>query len=167
MTNTGMGMDSLLLKLGLLLALPLLVACAAGPAQQQVALPLLHFQKTPCLGRCPSYEATVYTNGQIRYKGYEHTALSDTATMVFGKADLDALKTELEALQAMPLQDAYLTQWSDMPSTYTTFYQNGKETKRVKHQEGGPEALLQFQEKLHQKLMQLAEAEAQRRLPRY
>lgn len=158
-------MDSLVLKLGLLLTLPLLVACAAGPVQQQVPVPLLHFQKTPCLGTCPSYEATVYTDGRIHYRGYEHTALNDTATFVLGKTELEDVISALESLKSTQLRDAYLTNWSDMPSTITTFFENGKESQRVKHQESGPEILLQFQEKVHRMLMQLVESEARRRLP--
>lgn len=158
-------METLLLKGFVLLGISLLVACAAGPAQRQNSVPLLHFQKTPCLGTCPSYEATVYTDGRVRYQGYDHVALTDSANFTLSKAELASLMAEIKALRTTPLRDTYLTQWSDMPSTISTFYQNGKEVQSVKHQEGGPDALLQFQEKIHLRLMQLAKEEAYRRLP--
>ncbi|MFD2247783.1 DUF6438 domain-containing protein [Pontibacter ruber] len=134
--------------------------------KQKNAQVFLIFQKTPCFGICPSYEATIYENGSITYVGWEHVPLKDTVELHLSAPEVKSLQEEVKQLNYSELQDAYLTQWSDMPSTYSTFYANGKEVKRVKHQEGGPEKLLQFQEHLHKRIMDLVEAEAIRRLPK-
>ncbi|MHC2993672.1 hypothetical protein OB13_19595 [Pontibacter sp. HJ8] len=162
-----------LLSLFLLSLLPFLSLAVLGScrspqisAQPQSNTPFLLFQKTPCLGVCPSYEAAIATNGTIRYVGWEHVPVKDTVYFRLQEAEMKALRQEVEQLNIPALSSTYLTDWSDMPSTITTFYQDGKEVKRVKQEEGGPQALLTFQENLHQRIMKLVEAEAQKRLPR-
>ncbi|MDX5420556.1 MAG: DUF6438 domain-containing protein, partial [Hymenobacteraceae bacterium] len=128
--------------------------------------PFLLFQKTPCLGICPAYEATVYENGSIRYVGWDHVPVKDTVTFQFSPEEMKELREEVGKLDYLNLQETYLTDWSDMPATISTFYENNREVKRVKHQEGGPQPLRDYQEKLHKRLMKLVEEEYKRRLPR-
>lgn len=159
---------SVLIKLCMILiSLPLAIGCSAAQnsKQKQPDAPFLLFQKTPCFGICPSYEATIHENGSIRYVGWEHVPVIDTVTFQFSPEEMKELRQEVERLDYPSLKDTYLTDWSDMPSTISTFYKSGKEVKRVKHQEGGPQSLLDFQENLHQRIMKLVEEEAKRRLP--
>lgn len=156
------------MKLSLLLLTTVfgLIACRARPTvTQHPAQPLLVFQKTPCLGICPFYEAHIATDGSILFIGREHVPVVDTVHFQLAPAELKALRQEIDKLNVSQLRDSYMTEWSDMPSTISTFYENGKEVKRVKHQEGGPQALLDFQDRLHRRLMEFAEAEAKKRLP--
>ena len=162
-------MDTLLylLKIGLGLGLVLATSCSSAqkrPAQVADS-PLIHFQKTPCLGTCPSYEATIMENGTIRFVGYSDVPVVDTVTFTLTTQQLEAIREDISKIDYTSLRDTYLTNWSDMPSAITTFYKAGKEVKRVKQEEGGPKALLDFQEKVHTLLMRLAEDEAKRRLP--
>ncbi|MCP2044149.1 DUF6438 domain-containing protein [Pontibacter sp. HSC-36F09] len=156
-----------LLKLGLGLGLILATGCSAAQNSnmQSTDTPLLHFQKTPCLGTCPSYEATILENGSIRYTGYSDVPVIDTVVFTLSKQQLEELRQKIAELNYTSLKDTYLTNWSDMPSTITTFYKAGKEIKRVKQEEGGPKLLLDFQEKVHTLIMGLADAEAKRKLP--
>ncbi|MBD1397562.1 hypothetical protein H9Q13_10320 [Pontibacter sp. JH31] len=161
--------ETFFLKIWLILScLPLAIGCSASQntKQKQTDEPYLFFQKTPCLGICPSYEATIQEDGSIRYVGWEHVPVKDTAYFKFTPEEMKELRDEVENLNYLSLQPVYLTDWSDMPSTITAFYNEGQEEKRVKHQEGGPKELLVFQEALHKRLMSLAEEEARRRLPR-
>lgn len=164
---------SALLLLSSLSLLPFLTLAVLGgcrspqsTVQAQSDNPFLHFQKTPCLGVCPSYEAAIATDGTIRYVGWEHVPVKDTVYFQLQEEEMKALRQEVEQLNIPALRSAYLTDWSDMPSTITTFYQDGKELKRVKQEEGGPQPLLIFQENLHQRIMKLVEEEARKRLPR-
>lgn len=113
--------------------------------QQYKPQPLLLFQKTPCFGSCIAYNATIYSDGSIAYVPYEKGAPQDTLPLQLKEQEFQQLKQEMQALNHKTLQSSYLSGWSDGSSTYLTFYENGKEVKRVKHQEGGPEALIQFQ----------------------
>jgi hypothetical protein len=150
------------LLLPLFLLLCLTMACTASSARQSPdtnnpSLPLLHFQKTPCLGTCPAYNAMIYEDGSITFSAVKRAVAQDTLYFNLTSQELQQLQQQLEALHFEQLQNAYLSQWSDMPATYITFYEAGKEAKRVKHQEGGPENLLQVQEWLHQLVWQRAE----------
>ena len=162
-------MDTLvmLFKWSLGLGLSLAIGCSAThhSGNQQQNTPFLHFQKTPCLGICPSYEATIMESGRIRYIGYKHVPLLDTASFELSPQMLEELRQDVAALEYTTLNDTYLTDWSDMPSTFTTFYEQGKEAKRIVQEEGGPQPLLDFQQKVHTLLMGLAEQEAKDRLP--
>ena len=133
--------------------------------RQEQAMPLLHFQKTTCLGSCPAYQAHIATDGQVIFIGFAHVPTTDSLFFQLSAIQLDSLKTEIDALNYTTLQDLYPTQWSDMPSTHTTFYKDGKEVKHVKHREGGPETLRNFQNWLDKILLAMAEAEAYKRLP--
>jgi hypothetical protein len=150
------------LLLLLLALLSLIKACTSSSARQSTginlpSLPLLHLQKTPCLGTCPAYNAIIYEDGSISYVAFRRALAQDTLHFTLTGQEVQQLQQKLQALHYKQLQNAYLTQWSDMSATYITFYEAGKEVKRVKHQEGGPEQLIQFQEWLHQLVWQRAE----------
>ncbi len=125
----------------------------AGQANQ----PLLLFQKSPCLGTCPAYNATIYQDGSISFVEFRNALAQDTIQLQLSEEELQQLKQELERLNYKDLQDSYLTNWSDISTTYLTFYEAGKEVKQVRHEEGGPQELIQFQEWLHTLIWQRAE----------
>jgi len=127
------------------------------PGAAQTPQPFLLFQKTPCYGFCPAYDAKIYEDGGINYIGYRNAPVEDTLQLCLPKQDLLQLKKAAKALNYTSLQSAYRSQRTDQPSTYVTFYQNGREVKRIRHQEGGPEQLLQFQEMLDNLVMRLVE----------
>ncbi|MHA6247726.1 DUF6438 domain-containing protein [Pontibacter sp. CAU 1760] len=135
-----------------------LVGACAKPAAQTITAqdaaisPLLLFQKTPCLGLCPAYNATIYQDGRVVYVPFKNALAQDTLLMQMGRAEMDSLTKRIEKLDYHALDNTYLSGWSDISSTYTTFYQDGQAAKRIKHQEGGPEQLLQFQNWVHQLL---------------
>lgn len=128
-------------------------------------MPLLHFQKTTCFGSCPAYQATIATDGHVMFAGFAHVPSTDTLLFKLPPATLDSLKVVIDGLDYRTLQNLYPTQWSDMPSTRSTFYQDGKEVKRIRHMEGGPERLRQFQDWLDKILLDMAEDAAKEKLP--
>ncbi|WP_299824656.1 DUF6438 domain-containing protein [uncultured Pontibacter sp.] len=136
------------------------VACQIDKSITPV--PLLLYQKTPCYGSCPAYEATVMQNGSITFIGWENVPIVNTVQLCLPKPDLDKLKEELAQLDYPSLKSSYLTEWTDRPTTYITFYQNGKETKRIKHQDGGPDNLAAFLESIHLKVMRLVNQHVQK-----
>ena len=75
---------------------------------------------------------------------FEKGAAQDTLLLQVPEQEFIHLKQQLQSLNYTALQSSYRSEWSDMPSAYFTFYENGKAVKRVKHQEGGPEALEQL-----------------------
>ncbi len=113
-------------------------------------VPLLMFQKTPCFGTCPSYEALIYTNGHVRFIPWEHVPVTDTLTFQLTGKELNELTAAIVDLNYKTLENLYKTEWTDMPATHLYFYEAGKEVKHIKHEEGGPEKLIKFNDKVHQ-----------------
>ncbi len=154
----------------LLLGLVLLLAsgCARGSANQSInqsqgtnAAPpqkLLLFQKTPCYGTCPAYNATFYSDGTVLYEGFRYVPVTDTLTLQLSQKQLDQVKEALHSLDNTSLNDTYLSPYTDLPSSYLTFYENDREVRRIKHQQNGPETLQQTITYLHELVMELLEA---------
>jgi len=154
----------------LLLGLVLLLAsgCARGKANQSiihtqghdVAPPqkLLLFQKTPCYGTCPAYNATFYSDGTINYEGFRYVPVTDTLTLQLSEKQLQQVKEMLHKLDYTSLKDTYLSPYTDLPSSYLNFYENDREVRRIKHQQDGPEALQGTITYLHELVMELLEA---------
>lgn len=155
-----------ILTLMLSIALGSCASQATGQTSEnsEPALPLLQFQKTPCYGPCPAYEATIMEDGSITFIAWGNVPIADndTVKLSFSKQELHQLKTAIDELNYTSLQDAYLTEWTDRPTSYLTFYKDGKSVKRIKHQEGGPGNLITFQKNLHSQLMDLVAKEAKK-----
>ena len=154
----------------LLLGLVLLLAsgCARGTANQRInhspgtdtgpPQKLLLFQKTPCYGTCPAYNATFYSDGTIHYEGFRYVPVTGALTLHLSEKQLQQLKETLDNLDYTSLEDTYLSPYTDLPSSYLTFYENDREVRRIKHQQDGPETLQQTITYLHELVMELLEA---------
>lgn len=154
----------------ILLGLVLLLAsgCARGSANQSInqsqgtdAAPpqkLLLFQKTPCYGTCPAYNVTFYSDGTVLYEGFRYVPVTDTLTLQLSEKQLQEVKEMLRKLDYTSLNDTYLSPYTDLPSSYLTFYENDREVRRIKHQQNGPETLQQTITYLHELVMELLEA---------
>ncbi|WP_299757470.1 DUF6438 domain-containing protein [uncultured Pontibacter sp.] len=116
---------------------------------------LLLFQKTPCYGTCPAYNATFYTDGSVFYEGFRYAPVQDTLTLQLSKEQLQTLKITVKDLDYTSLKDNYLSPYTDLPSSYLTFYEQDKEVRRIKHQQEGPKQLQEFIKELEQLVMQL------------
>ncbi|MCC9138015.1 DUF6438 domain-containing protein [Pontibacter silvestris] len=134
------------------------VASKNGAASNaRTDIQFLYIQKTSCLGTCPSYEASISTEGNITYVGRRYVPITDTLQLTLPQEDLAKLQKEVKKLDYSQWQSSYLTDWSDMPSTIMAFYEDGQKVKQIKHQRGGPQELIQFQEMLHKMIMKLVE----------
>ncbi len=136
-----------------------MVGCASSTVQstqaQEPPHKLLLFQKTPCYGTCPAYNATFYSDGSILFEGFRYVPVLDTVQLELTQEQLQKVQASLRELDYTSLESSYLSPYTDVPSTYLTFYEHDKEVKRVKHQQGGPEQLQQTISELHELVMRL------------
>ncbi|OKL41714.1 DUF6438 domain-containing protein [Pontibacter flavimaris] len=145
-----------LLWLGCLLAGGCASSTAQGTQAQQGALDkLLLFQKTPCYGTCPAYNATFYSDGSILFEGFRYVPVLDSVRLQLTPEQLQKVQASLRNLNYTALESSYPSPYTDMPSTYLTFYEQGREVKRVKHQQEGPAQLQQTIGELHELVMRL------------
>lgn len=113
---------------------------------------LFRFEKTPCLGQCPVYEAEVYRSGKGRFNGKYHVEPEGQYAFWLPKAVLEHIEREAGQLNFFSLQDQYLSQATDFPSTFLTLYSKGK-SKTVQVEGEAPEALLNLNQYIHQQIM--------------
>ncbi|AYA35693.1 hypothetical protein D3Y59_00670 [Hymenobacter oligotrophus] len=104
--------------------------------------PVLVFRKTPCLGRCPHYEASIFADGRVRYIGYQNVAKSGTHELHLPAEVVKTMLSRAAGVGFGDLQTQYLSGASDMPSTFLTLNAPGKPSKTVQVEEGGPAELV-------------------------
>ncbi|WP_460879157.1 DUF6438 domain-containing protein [Pontibacter rugosus] len=109
-----------------------MLSCCTSIATKpdETAQPVLHFQKTPCFGTCPAYDATFYADGSISYNGYRNAPVQGEQQLVLNHVQLRRLYQQIEQLNYMSFKDTYTSTFTDQPATYLTFYQEGTEVKK-------------------------------------
>lgn len=147
------------LSVALLFAFLFLPGCATTSNSQAglnaSTVPLLVMQKTPCYGSCPAYEATIMEDGSVTFVAWRNLPVqdNDTVQLELNSKELQHLRADIAAVNYPALHTVYSSEWTDGPSTYLTFYRDGKEIKRIKHQTGGPDALAKLMKDLDKSLM--------------
>ena len=96
--------------------------------------------KTKCYGKCPAYTIEIYSNGRVIYNGLANVEK-------IGKFEKNINQTELSNLQKTFLdskffdfEDEYVSNATDLPTTYILFRNNGKE-KKIKDYHKAPKEL--------------------------
>ncbi|GHA57894.1 DUF6438 domain-containing protein [Pontibacter akesuensis] len=125
------------------------------------AQPVLLFQKTPCYGSCAAYNATLYADGSIRYEGIRNTPVMGELTLCLPAKQLKKVEAHLKLLDVAALKDNYLSPFTDLPSSYLTFYSQNKAEIRIKHQQDGPAELQQLIMLLDRAVTQLVQEHKQ------
>lgn len=101
-------------------------------------------ERTPCLGKCPSYKLTIFNTGNVTYEGYTFAEKEGHYKSKLTKAQLIKLEQKIEEIKLFGLQDKYDAQITDIPSCVLLVNHKGK-TKKIIDRHGGPEELKQFE----------------------
>ncbi len=116
-------------------------AQAAVPPSNPADSLLCRYERTPCFGRCPVFELTIYQSGYAVYQGknfvdligFYHTTLSAASLQ-----KISAVATEIGYFGFQEVYDnAYVT---DLPTIYTELQISG-ERQRVMARYQAPEGL--------------------------
>jgi hypothetical protein len=115
-------------KIRILLVIFFLTGCSVTQ-QTRNAHVVISVQKLPCMGNCPVYKLSIYSNQMVIYEGKENVSKIGIYAM-----KLDELKfTELQEafLQSgfFEMEDVYSAQIMDLQTTYLYFNYDGKEKK--------------------------------------
>lgn len=89
-------------------------AQAAAPV---AAAPVIMFSKTPCLGRCPHYNATIFPDGRVQYEGFQHAPLEGKREFTISVSTVNTILAQARAMNFASLPKIYSDGASDMPST--------------------------------------------------
>jgi hypothetical protein len=98
-------------------------------------------KRTPCYGRCPIYEATIYKSGLVIYNGNRFVERLGKHKARLTKNQLSQIADKADAVRYFELENNY-----DSPAI-TVLKVAGK-SKEVKNRVGGPENLKEYEKYL-------------------
>lgn len=133
-------------------------ATAMPTAQPTAAAtePVLVVQRTPCHGTCPAYTATIFADGRVEYEGERFVALLGKHTLHLPVATVNQLLAEAKRINFSKLQDQYVGDTYDLPTTIITVHPAGQPAKTVHARQDIPAALESYTALLTQQLDPLA-----------
>ncbi len=108
--------------------------------QTQNANVVISVQKLPCMGNCPVYKVSIYSNRLVIFEGKENVSKIGTYTMKLDKQKFRELQLAFLNSDFFEMEDVYSAQIMDLQSTYLYFSYNGKE-KKILDYYNSPEVL--------------------------
>lgn len=86
--------------------------------------------KGPCYGFCPVYKAWIYPDGKVLFEGIRNVKFEGTGVGELSDEQIKRIKSILQEVPWEELQDQYVTNVTDIPSTLVA-YPLGKYYKAV------------------------------------
>lgn len=109
----------------------------------------LSIYKFPCFGRCPYYEAKIYTSGYALFDGKRDTKNLGLFEATFNKKEIEELLNEAKRIEYMNMSDSFYNPGlADFPAVITSVKLNGKRKTIYNCLPESPEELKSFQKKL-------------------
>jgi hypothetical protein len=109
-------------------------ACAATRADSAV---LATLERTQCLGHCPVYKVTVYSDGRVEWNGVVCVKVEGQKSAMLTAAELHSLREAFAAASYFKLDDSYTCLMTDAPLVVTSF-RDGRRTKTIVHNKECP-----------------------------
>ncbi|WP_035563613.1 DUF6438 domain-containing protein [Hymenobacter sp. IS2118] len=157
---------TLLCSLTLGLALPNCAQKSVSAAQQAPATkdyhlrqgggPVLTFERTACMGKCPTYTMQVYADGRVMYEGRRYVPLMGQRDLKLPAATVADMLRKAQEAQFDQFEDRYAAYTTDLPSTIIGIQQPNGLLKKVVIIEGAPENVNKLVASLGTQLDQLA-----------
>lgn len=108
-------------------------------------------ERTPCFGKCPTYNMTIYSDGFVEYHGTRDVEMIGDYTTRISEKKLEQFRKKAREIGYMELDDKYDGMITDVPSTTTAIILDGKK-KEVYRRYNYPTRILAF-EKLFDELL--------------
>lgn len=105
--------------------------------------------KYPCFGRCPYYEAKIYSSGYALFDGKRDTKNLGLYETTFSKKQVEELLNEAKSINYMSLSDSFYNPGlADFPAVITSVKLNGKRKIIYNCLPDAPDELKKFQQRL-------------------
>lgn len=128
--------------------LVLIMGCKSVQTQSDAA-PVIVMTKTPCMGTCPDYDISVFTDGRVVLNARQFLDLTGTFEAKLEKEKLENLIAMFENSGFDSFEKSYKSNRTDLPTTTVTFNYSGKK-KNVVDYDGAPAELKQLEAEVHQ-----------------
>lgn len=134
----------------LLLALLALVGCkrenSPAPVGEQ-AEPLITMEKTECFGTCPVYTIRIFADGRAEYEGIKNVQKIGRYQQQLSTETIDSLILAFEAAGFWQMEDEYVAEVTDLPTTYVAFHHQGR-SKKIKDLIDAPQQLRDLEQRI-------------------
>ena len=111
---------------------------------------LASIQKSPCFGRCPVFEARIYSDGKAVYNGVRFVEKEGIHYAYLNESQINeiiAKALDFNFLELAPIYPENGERILDFPNTITYFQYKNKELKIINNHDA-PQNLLQFEQYL-------------------
>jgi len=98
--------------------------------------PLITWQKTGCLGKCPTFTLFVYESGRVLFDPTKHTLIDTISEYVISDQRLSELREVFDD-RFPKLDTSYVSQIMDAPFTYLS-YRTGEIVKKISQRGAAP-----------------------------
>ena len=114
------------------------------PVAEPQKEPSIIFTKTPCLGTCPHYTATIYPDGRVSYEGFRYAPVEGKREFRISPSAVNTMLAQAREINFTDLKGSYSDGATDLPSTTATIRQSGGPAKKVSAESGEPAELTSF-----------------------
>lgn len=111
-------------------------------------VPVIFMSKTACLGTCPDYDISVFSNGVVMLNARQFVEMEGTFKAKMSKEALNDLIEDFTSSSFNSFQTEYKSNRTDLPTTKLTFNSEG-EKKTIIDYDGAPEELKSLEAKVH------------------
>jgi hypothetical protein len=123
----------------------------------------VYIRKTPCYGKCPAYEATLYGNGQVLYNGKSNVELLGRYLFTLPVKTINNIQNQARRAGYHKLNKEYMVN-PDLPSVITTITYDGK-TSTIEVQGNAPDRLKDLLVFIDQEVMTMTKEQPGKKLP--
>lgn len=111
----------------------------AGPtATVTQAAPAIIFSKTPCMGRCPHYNATIFPDGRVQYEGFQNAPVVGKREFKVPVSTVNTILAQAREMNFAQLQKTYSDGATDRPATSLSIRQAEGPATTVTVESDGP-----------------------------
>ena len=88
--------------------------------------PLIKMKKTPCFGKCPYFEVSIFNDGSIRYEGFKFVDMMGVYTSQINKKKIALIEDYIRQSDFFSLDEIYDARVTDLPSIIIEVNLNGR-----------------------------------------
>lgn len=88
--------------------------------------PLIKMKKTPCFGKCPYFEVSIFNDGSIRYEGFKFVDMMGVYTSQINNKKIALIEDYIRRLDFFSLNEVYDARVTDLPSIIIEVNLNGR-----------------------------------------
>lgn len=111
-------------------------------------VPVIFMSKTACLGTCPDYDISIFSNGAVLLNARQFVEMEGAFKAKMSKEALNDLIAEFTSGSFDSFKTEYKSNRTDLPTTKLTFNHEG-EKKTITDYDGAPEELKSLEAKVH------------------